>query len=246
MKDDYQKQFVQLFKSMHSRRYSELFRDFVTMSALAIAQSTNFDPLREERYLTVAKQYNPSELDRISQLLSIVVMGLEERPSDFLGTVFGELELGQAQLGQFFTPYAVSKMMAEVTLNGVEEIFKTKPYVTVSEPASGAGSTIIALSESLKERGYNPQKQMWVQCIDVDSMAAYMAYIQLSLLGIPAEVIVGNTLSLNFREHLYTPMHVLGAWDRKLSGSEIRHAETETRYLEPGQQQELFDINTAA
>jgi hypothetical protein len=43
-----------------------------------------------------------------------------------------------------------------------------------------------------------------------------MAYLQLSLLHIPAVVILGNTLALEEREHWFTPAHILGGWSRKL------------------------------
>jgi hypothetical protein len=43
-----------------------------------------------------------------------------------------------------------------------------------------------------------------------------MTFLQLSLLHVPAIVIVGNTLSLEERERWYTPAHIMGMWDNKL------------------------------
>jgi hypothetical protein len=43
-----------------------------------------------------------------------------------------------------------------------------------------------------------------------------MAYIQLSLLGVPAVVVVGDTLRLEERARWYTPAHVVGGWTMKL------------------------------
>ena len=43
-----------------------------------------------------------------------------------------------------------------------------------------------------------------------------MCYIQLSLWNIPAEVIVGNSLTLEFREVFYTPSYYLFGWEMKL------------------------------
>jgi len=54
---------------------------------------------------------------------------------------------------------------------------------------------------------------MWVQAWDIDRTAALMCYLQLSLWHIPAEIIVGNTLSLEVREVFYTPAHYMGNWD---------------------------------
>lgn len=47
---------------------------------------------------------------------------------------------------------------------------------------------------------------MWFQGTDIDITCVRMAYIQTSLLGIPGEVIHGNTLSLECWLRLITPM----------------------------------------
>lgn len=57
---------------------------------------------------------------------------------------------------------------------------------------------------------------MHVVAIDVDRRAALMCYLQLSLLGIPAEIIVGNALTLEIRERWFTPAHILGGWTWRL------------------------------
>ena len=52
--------------------------------------------------------------------------------------------------------------------------------------------------------------------VDIDPRAVHMAYIQLALMHIPAVVVVGNSLSMEMREHWYTPAHILGGWTAKL------------------------------
>ena len=47
-----------------------------------------------------------------------------------------------------------------------------------------------------------------------------MCYLQLSLLHIPAEIVIGNTLSLEVRSVMRTPAHYLGFWDSKLASKE--------------------------
>ncbi|MGP0897066.1 SAM-dependent DNA methyltransferase, partial [Serratia sp. CY83726] len=41
--------------------------------------------------------------------------------------------------------------------------------------------------------------------VDIDPVAARMCYIQLSLLGIPARVVIGNSLTLKYQREMYTP-----------------------------------------
>ena len=57
-----------------------------------------------------------------------------------------------------------------------------------------------------------------------------MAYIQFSLLHIPAHVMVGNSLSNEVREHWFTPAHILGGWGAKLA-AQPRAAEPPARSL---------------
>lgn len=52
---------------------------------------------------------------------------------------------------------------------------------------------LIAYAECLLEANINPSMHMFGSCIDIDPVAADMAFIQLSLLGIAAEVVTGNT-----------------------------------------------------
>ncbi|HEF8783819.1 TPA: hypothetical protein QH450_000699 [Providencia alcalifaciens] len=45
-------------------------------------------------------------------------------------------------------------------------------------------------------------------CTDIDEVAARMCYLQLALLGVPAIVNIGNSLTL-VRQTLHTPMLML-------------------------------------
>lgn len=56
--------------------------------------------------------------------------------------------------------------------------------------------------------------------IDIDPRAVHMAYAQLSLLHVPARLIVGNALSGEIREQWFTPAHILGGWARLASTPE--------------------------
>ncbi|HBU0427230.1 TPA: SAM-dependent DNA methyltransferase, partial [Klebsiella pneumoniae] len=47
--------------------------------------------------------------------------------------------------------------------------------------------------------------------------AADMAFIQLSLLGIAAEVVTGNTLTMQFRRVRYTPVYYLNDFEKRLA-----------------------------
>lgn len=213
-------EFISLFNqtARYHRRY-EVFRDFVQMAACALHNAIVHSPELENEYLSIVKRYQREDVERLSQLLGILVLGLSVTPGDFLGRVFMTLELGESRRGQFFTPYDVSRMMAKMTLTGIDKVMAGKPFITVSEPTCGAGGMVIALAEEFVAAGYHLQRQFFVACVDVDPVAAAMCFIQLTLLGIPAEVITGNSLTLQHTRALRTAAYWLNGWQNRLQDS---------------------------
>ncbi|KKO08576.1 hypothetical protein LCGC14_0045160 [marine sediment metagenome] len=214
---EHKKAFLSLFSE--TARYHHRFKvfcDFVTVSAIAL-RNTQYrsDPLEAEYHL-IMKAYEPDDRIRLCELYAITVMALELGPEDFLGDIFMDLELGDARRGQFYTPKNVSKMMAEMSFANLDERLKEKPFITISEPACGAGGMILPIVDILMRSGHRPEQTIWVQAVDVDRTAALMCYIQFSLWAIPAEVIVGNCLTLEIREVWHTPMHHMMGWRARL------------------------------
>ena len=84
-------------------------------------------------------------------------------------------------------------------------------YCEIYEPSCGAGGMIIALASVLQRRGINYQRCMRVVAQDLDWRSVYMCYLQLSLLGIRATVVQGDTLKEPYMKGypeqriLYTP-----------------------------------------
>ena len=209
--------FTRLFSetARYHNRYT-VFADFCELAAISIQNAFLKSDELEQEYLKIVKRYEKDDAIRMSHLLAEVVMGLEVAPCDFLGSVYMELELGSKHLGAYYTPFEVALLSAKLTFNNGEELLKERPFITLHEPCVGAAAYVIAFAQVMYERGFNPQQQLWVSCIDIDPVAARMAYLQLALLGIPAEVIVGNSLSMKFTKVMRTPAHYLGLWDSKL------------------------------
>ena len=80
------------------------------------------------------------------------------------------MNLGNSAKGQFFTPYHVSKMMAEINFVDLEKHLNEKDFITLSEPCCGSGGMIIAYAETMKNRGYNYQHQLYVEAVDIDEL----------------------------------------------------------------------------
>jgi len=131
--------------------------------------------------------------ENFARAMGVLVAALEKESDDFLGSVL--MEWGQNDVrfkGQCFTPMAVCRMMAALTIGDRKP--DPDKRLMISEPACGGGAMVIATSEVLKANGFFPWNYHW-QCVDVDWRMFAACYIQTTLLGIPAEVVHGNTLS---------------------------------------------------
>lgn len=230
--------FISQFNSIarHHHRY-EVFRDFVTMAAISIHNAIRMDDALEQEYLQIVRRYEKADVDGFCRLLAQLVVLLDSEPADVLGKLYMSLDLGSEHNGQYFTPDCISEMMARMMGWGELVNLENKPFVTVSEPACGAGGMVLALVKVMLDKGHDPAKKMWVHCQDIDRLAALMCYLQLSLWNVPAVVVVGNTLTDEVREVFYTPQHYLGFWEVKLRRQEEPSSGAE--YAQQGQSPEV-------
>mgnify|MGYP003631368231 FL=1 len=217
-KMDKQKALIKNLNTMarDKKRY-RVFDDFIYLSAASLHnQGAWFDQQREDRYLSIIKTYDEEDRFLMAENLGLLVDLLQSYPHDALGEIYMNLELGDKEQGQFFTPDSVSQLMANLQCPNIKDILKNKPFFSLLENACGAGGMVLATVKNVIEQGYNPAKTMWVQAIDIDRTAALMCYIQLSLWNVPAQVIVGNSLTLETNEIWFTPAYVMYGWAGKL------------------------------
>lgn len=211
------KPFLRLFdETARYKHRQEVFRDFVTVSAISMHNSVTPSSKLEEEYLRIIKQYKPDDVDRLAQLLALLVEALDVAPRDVLGRIYMDLELGNTRQGQFFTPDSISQLMARIQLDQIEEHLAVHDHVSISEPACGAGGMILSVVDHLLSKRIDPAKRIYVQAIDIDRTAALMCYTQLSLWNVPAEIIVGDCLRLDYRETWMTPAYHLNGWKFRL------------------------------
>lgn len=244
---DFEKEFIALFKSIapHYRR-SEVYYDFITIIGLEfylILYGVQADETLKQRYQTAVSHYTEEEKQELVRLSVILVEALGHKSYDFLGSVFMGLELGDRYKAQHFTPSHIAHAMAAMTLSDCHALIQQRGFLTLQEPTCGSGVMIIEAYNYLREENFNPQQQMWVQARDLDFTAAMMCYIQMTLLHIPGEVIIGDSLTNEIHHHLYTPAHLLGNWNRKLTDADW-DTESETQIIESESVNELpFEID---
>ena len=173
---------------------------------------------RESEYMQIIGRYTKEEANKFPIMLAELVTGLEAGMEDVLGQVYMEMELGNKDRGQVFTPYSLCQVSARMVFDKphVESLIADKGYITMQEPAVGGGAMVIAFAETMHEAGINYQQHLHVTSMDVDIKAVCMAYVQFSLLHIPAIVIHGNTISQEEWSRWYTPAHILNGWSIRL------------------------------
>lgn len=227
------KAFLEAFGQLTNRyRAWDVWRDFVTMLACALSNPVDKEhhDEREAVYLKTIKKYNKQEQELFPELAAQTVLALEENPEqDFLGSIFISLNLGNESNGQFFTPYHVCELMAEVTMDDTVQKVEQDGYISINDPCCGAGATLIAgihaARKRLEKAHINYQNHVFVVAQDIDETVALMCYIQLSLLGVAGYVKVGNSLTEpmtdndNKENYWYTPMYFSPVWTmRRLFG----------------------------
>lgn len=223
--DTARKQFIRVFNqtACYLHRW-DVFSDFITLAASEMDLARIRTPENIERCRKICERYEAADIKKMHELFWLMVCALDAKFHDFLGAIFMELELGSDSMGQYFTPYSVQSLMARMVMPGIKETIRREGFVTVSDPASGSAGMIIAYAECLLEAGYNPSAQMFGSCIDISPVAADMAFLQLSLLGIPAEVVTGNTLTMQLSRVRYTPVFYINNFEEKLDFQRRAHA----------------------
>src|SRR5437868_14944086 len=86
--------------------------------------------------------------------------------------------------------------MATMSLQDAAALIAEQGFLTLQEPASGAGGMVLAAADMLAQQGFDPGLNMLVHATDLSELCFHRMYLQLSLRGIPALVTHGNSLTL--------------------------------------------------
>lgn len=223
-KDEYKK-IVSLFQKLAgSRQLWELWEDAMIMFATMLSNAVDkrFFVEREKMFKNISGKYSAEEMQIFLQIFAEMVNQLEANPEqDFLGDLYMQLELGSHWHGQFFTPYNVCKMMADLQTPS-ELSFDDAKAVTITDCACGGGALLVASAHAYRKKmaeiGLNAQDFVCLYAQDLSMVAALMCYIQISLQGYAGKIKIGDSLlhpmldSDNGSDVWYTPMWFSDIW----------------------------------
>ena len=234
-----EKEFIKTFDSLcYAHNRYQVWADFVHMFALAIVNSVDkahFEE-REKRYLRIVKPYKSGDLDKFAHLAAVTTMALNKNPNqDFLGELYMRCDLGNEHAGQFFTPYHLCEMMAKVTITedgNLRQDLAERGWISICDTCIGGGAMLIGAVQTFRDVGINYQQDVMFVGQDIDPTPAMMAYIQLSLLGCPGYIKVGNALTDPLVGHVlfgegteqiyYTPMFFSDVWHMRRVAEQMK------------------------
>lgn len=193
------REFQKAFERLEYRHScADVWRDFIVIFACQISLTTECEQNEQRREMMEAarKRYTADELATIEAMIDITKKEMMLHPDqDFLGQMYMDLCLGKTGCAQYFTPYHISRLMAEMTVGMKEkEGESSDTFLPVVDNACGSGVMLIAYANAYRKRINDPDKKILYVGQDIDSTVALMCFIQLSLLDCPGYVGIGDAL----------------------------------------------------
>lgn len=224
-----EKEFMDVFTRLcYSRSSWEVWADLMLAMACSLSNATDRSPehfgRREKEYAQCIGRLG--SVEAAAKIFGIVVMAFEHEPEqDFLGKMYMDLNLGNHWKGQIFTPYCICEMMSRIMVEDIDRHIEDKGYISVCDPACGAGATLIAAANTMKKSRHNFQNHVVFAGQDVDRIAGLMCYIQLSLLGCAGYICIGNTITNPMTGHVLFPQEKDGQelWYTPMFQSDVWH-----------------------
>lgn len=191
------------------RRPHKIFDDFCEATYCALAKTTATDPDRrqalEDQYMAVVDNYpNKDDFRRMANLVVYAQIGLQNGGDDLMGRLAGEMGALDGGVGQFFTPHDISTLMSLMNCPDYKELIAQHGHVACHEPAAGAGGMIVAMADQCVAQGCDLE-DVWFDAWELVPDTFRMLFVQLTLRGVAAKVVCGNTLTKEVFEVAYTP-----------------------------------------
>ena len=184
-------QFVKMFTSTYRYTPLSLYNDFLMdcLAPFGMPLKTPWSERKTEVLFNIGREY---------RRIAVKTAPL----TDILGPVHMELasKSKASNLGQFFTPKEVSKLMAYIAFsNG--DLFETQDTVRLHEPSVGSGATVLAALDVISEMNTDYLGKVHVVAIDLDAQCCREFCLQMLVNALEHEIQIkelnvshGNTL----------------------------------------------------
>lgn len=122
-------------------------------------------------------------LDPLQEALGLLMAEAVSNYNDVIGSVYMLLSQGDKRLGQYFTPFHLARMMAEMSFGDLRPREPGEPPLTMLEPAVGSGVMILAYAEAIEQRypGMILRGEVLFYGVDRDPLCVTMCNINMLL-----------------------------------------------------------------
>lgn len=203
------------------------YEDFIELFAIHISNVT--DPThraeREKKAEEIRKRYTKDEQQKMVHFQNLFIktlLGYHQRgryPNIFMlltNELTGFMDYEEP------TPDDISELVGALVITSetggdarkkaMLKAIDEKGHFVVSDSSVGTGGLLIGMAEQAHTAGVNYCEHMAAMGVELKSTYLHQSYIQLSLYGVPAVLIHGNTITLEEYSRWYTPMYVYGEW----------------------------------
>lgn len=179
----------------------QAFEDFVAMAFYLLLGD-------RDKALAVGTLANGGEERKDAFANALLMLGdaMEKyRFEDLLGEVHQEIRgtYSQQGTGSFYTPPSLCRVMAQMNADHekIRDTIAAGGIIRVSDPSIGAGRTLLALAELYPDH----LSSFRFFGTDIELNACRMAFLNMALNGMAAEVIHGNGITLETWQVWHTP-----------------------------------------
>ena len=130
---------------------------------------------------------------------------------DVLTAPFVQIGAASRTLKQNFSPASIGRIIGAVTIP-TPLLLPDEGFFSLGDNACGSGTLLLTGAQRFADAGYNPSEQLVIHAADLDARCVHMTYLHLSLYGIPAVIVHGNTATLDEYDRWYTPAYLWKKW----------------------------------
>lgn len=218
------REFIKLLQASDGTAAYREFERFAECAYVALAKPNA--PLErrddlEARFTRIEKQVGRPRIEQYAEMLALTVRAMElSNGGDFLGGLMSsdDVRAINPHIGQYFTPFELSRLMAKIVLGDLPAQLREQPYLSICEPTVGAGGMVLAVAMEAREQGINLHRDLWFDATDISPLCYHVAFIQMSLAGCSGIVRHANALDVQTPtwETALTPMswrfHLAHGW----------------------------------
>ena len=171
---------------------------------------------QEEKYLETVRKYDNDRfehgnrpIDHFATAFGALMTAMERANEDLLGDIYTHWNINNKYAGQYFTPVNICKLIAEM-LKPENDL--------ISDPCCGSGRMLVE-SCKIMETEHLDKAVFYGQ--DIDFTCVKMCALNLMFFNLNGYVILGNTLTFEYKRVFQTGRSAMGGVIRELSIDEI-------------------------